>query len=134
MTTTCAPFFSENRQIYRDLFEPFTESGVYNPAVNVSENESEYIIEAEVPGVKEEEISINFKDNILKLSAKHSEEKRNKNEYLRYERRYGSFERSFKFPGNLESENISAKYENGILIVTAKKSEESKSKEIPISK
>jgi len=133
--TTLAPFFSGNRQICRDLFEPFQESSVFSPAVNVREKDSEYIIEAEIPGVKEEDIHINYKDNVLKLSAVTSQEsKPDSGEYHRFERRYGSYERSFKFPGSLNPENISAKYENGILIITAKKPEESKSKEIPISK
>jgi HSP20 family protein len=132
--TALAPFFTEN-QVCRDFFEPFKEGSVFSPAVNVKENDSQYVIEAEMPGVKDEEITINYKDNILKLSAKHSEDKKTDNvEYHRVERRYGSFERSFKFPGNLNAENISAKYENGVLIVTAVKSEDSKSKEIPITK
>lgn len=132
----CAPYLkdTDSLSLYKDFFKPFKKDSVYTPSVNVSESETEYTIEAEIPGVKEKDISLKFKDGVLSLSAKHEEEKQQEGkEYHKIERRYGSFERSFRFPNGINQDSVSAHYENGILNVTIKKPEETQAKDIQIT-
>jgi len=103
----------------------FNESNEVSNGIktDVKESEKEYILEAELPGFKKEDITLETKNDILTIKAR-KEEKEEKKEkgYLRRERRYGSFERSFTLDGINENE-IQAKYEDGILKVTLPKQE-----------
>ena len=76
-----------------------------------------FILEAELPGFQKEDIKLDLKDGILTISAQHSEnkdEKDDKGQYIRRERRYGSFTRSFDVTG-VDEEHITASYNNGVL-------------------
>ncbi len=82
-----------------------------------------YLLEADLPGFNKEDINLDLKDNVLTISAAHQEHKEEKDEkgsYLRRERRYGSFQRSFDVSG-IDESNISAAYENGVLKLTLPK-------------
>ncbi len=93
---------------------------------DVKENEREYIIEAEIPGAKKEDIKLDLRDDRLTILVERSEEtKEEKNNYIRRERRYGSTSRCFLVE-NVKNEDVSAKYENGILSIVLPKSEEKK--------
>ncbi|MCO6472523.1 MAG: Hsp20/alpha crystallin family protein, partial [Melioribacteraceae bacterium] len=80
--------------------------------------------EAEMPGVKKDEIKISIKDNVLTIEGekKFSEEKKEK-EYYRSERSYGAFKRSFTLPEDVDVENVKAKFEDGILSLSMNKIE-----------
>lgn len=101
----------------------FTNSGQMK--VDIKENEKSFLVEAEMPGAKKEEISLDVKDNVLTISVEKKDEVSEENEkYLRKERRYGSMTRSFALE-NIDEEKISAKFENGILsVLLPKKSPE----------
>ncbi len=76
-----------------------------------------YVLEAELPGFKKEDITLDLKDGILTISAEHSDSKEEKDErgsYIRRERRWGSFSRSFDVTG-IDEAAITAKYDNGVL-------------------
>ena len=76
-----------------------------------------YVLEAELPGFQKEDINLELKDGILTISAKHDDARETKDDqgaYIRRERRYGSFSRSFDVTG-IEEGAITAKYENGVL-------------------
>lgn len=90
---------------------------------NIEENDKEYILESEIPGVKKEDISLSVKDDYLtiKVETKNSKENKNKN-YLIKERGDVLMTRSF-YLANVDQDNIKAKYENGILTVTLGKVE-----------
>ena len=107
---------------------------VWSPAVDIAESEKGYEVEAELPGMKKDEIKISFKDDVLTLSGerKSEKEKNNKN-FHRIERSYGEFERCFHLPKNVKVSDIKADYKNGILTVNIPKSEEVKPKEIAIN-
>lgn len=102
--------------------------------VDIKEREEEYILEAELPGIKKEEIVLEAKDNILTISIEKDEKiDEEKENYIIKERRYGSMSRSFSID-NVNIEKIKAKFENGILSVTLPKleSKNNKSKKINI--
>ncbi len=74
-----------------------------------------YLVQAELPGFNKEEIHIDIKDNYLTVHAEHREEKEEKKEnYIRKERRYGSYERSFDI-SDVNADQIEAKYNDGVL-------------------
>jgi HSP20 family protein len=96
--------------------------------IDVKGNEKEYLIDAELPGFKKEEIALDFENGNLMISASRSEEKNDdKENYLHRERRVSSMQRSVHLP-NAKEEGITAKFENGILTVTAPKADSTPNK------
>ena len=82
-----------------------------------------FILEAELPGFKKEDIQLDLKDGILTISAQHSDENEEKgSSYIRRERRYGSFSRSFDVSG-IQEDHITAAYNNGVLELTLPKAQ-----------
>jgi len=95
---------------------------------DIRETENEYIIEAELPGFDKDNIEIELHDNRLTISAQKDEIKEEEEEnYIRRERRSGSFKRSF-YMDNIDPDKVDAKYENGILKITLGKKEPGKGK------
>ncbi|MBZ2175428.1 Hsp20/alpha crystallin family protein [Schnuerera sp. xch1] len=90
-------------------------SSYYPMKVDIKEVDNRYLLEAELPGIDKEEINIEIKDDVLTISVENKEEiKEERENYIRRERRYGSFRRSFCVEG-IDQDNIHAKFENGIL-------------------
>ena len=120
------PFERKNNDNLFDLFDDFfTKNSAALPdfRTDIKESGDNYILEAELPGFNKEDISLEVKDNVMTISAEHKVEKEEKDEkgnYLRRERRYGSFSRSFDVTG-VDEKNITAGYENGILTLTLPK-------------
>ena len=85
---------------------------------DVIDQDDNYLLQAELPGFKKEDINIDLKNDLLTISASHKEEKdeEEKNKYIRKERYYTSYSRSFRV-NNIEAEDIDASYSNGILEV-----------------
>lgn len=94
----------------------------FSPRIDISEDEKNIFVEAEIPGTKKEDLKITLQDNILTLKGekKRVEEKKDKN-YYRSERSYGSFSRSFTLPVEVDPDKIDAKFEDGILKVRMEK-------------
>ncbi len=93
---------------------------------DIKENDKEFIVEAEIPGVAKEDIKLDLRDDRLTIAVEQNQEsKEEKDNYIRKERRYGSFSRSF-YVENVKNEDVSAKYENGILTIVLPKSEPKK--------
>ncbi|HEX4079330.1 MAG TPA: Hsp20/alpha crystallin family protein [Rhizomicrobium sp.] len=94
------------------------ESGIINPIVDVSENDKGFEVKAELPGVDEKNIDVEYSDGILSLKAERSFEKEEKDEKKRYhlmERSYGTFMRRFRLPFDADPGKVEASFENGIL-------------------
>ena len=92
---------------------------------DIKENDHEFVIEAELPGYKKEDIHAEVKNGYLTISAerkKDTEEKNDENKYIRRERSYGSYRRTFSIEG-IKSNEITAKYKDGILTLTLPKVE-----------
>lgn len=104
------------------------------PAVNVEETADEVVLTAELPGMGEDDIELEMENNILTISGERTDE-REENPDRRYhlwERRFGSFQRSFTLPRTVDPEKIEARFQNGILHVHMPKLEEAKGRRIAI--
>lgn len=118
------------------VFAPSRE-GRWNPAVSVSEGKDELLLTAELPGLAEDDISIEYENNVLTISGEKTEERKEEDEdrnYHVYERSYGSFSRSFTLPRTVDGNGIVATFDNGVLTVTLPKVAEAKGRRISISK
>ncbi len=118
----------------RSLFEaePFWRRSVLSasaPAVDVAEKETSYEITAELPGMDEKNIELTVADDMLTIKGEKREEKEEKKkDYYISERRFGSFERSFRLPEGVEPEKIEAAFKKGVLTVTLPKTPEAQKK------
>jgi HSP20 family protein len=111
-----------------DLFDDFFSSPQYNDRckMDVKELDKEYVIEAEMPGIKKEDINIHYENDHLTVSVnqeENKEEKDEKDKYIHRERSVRSFERSI-FLEAVNPDQLKAKLEDGILTITAPKKEE----------
>ena len=114
-----------------------TNGGNWIPAVNVEETKDELILSAEFPGMNEDAISIELENNVLTLSGEKSEERTEGDEERRYhlwERRYGSFQRSFTLPRTVNADEIRAEFDRGVLRIRLPKVAQAKSRKIEIRK
>jgi HSP20 family protein len=109
------------------------ERGIWTPAVDIHETDDGYVLRADLPGIKKEEIQIDLKDNTLLVKGeKKFEEKASKDNYIRTERAYGTFVRSFSLPDNVDTGKIKASYKDGVLELVLPKKEEAKPKQIKV--
>lgn len=105
----------------------------FTPAVDIYETDESIVVKAEIPGVEKGDVKIEVKDNELLLKGEKRVEKDVKDEnYHRIERVYGSFQRSFSLPQNVDKDKIKASFKNGVLEIKLPKKEEAKPKEIKI--
>ena len=103
-----------------------------SPAADIAENENEYNIKLDMPGVKRENISITLSEGKLEIEGKFSEEL-NSAEVLKYrEFSGGDYYRGFTLGADIEPNGVTAKYENGVLFVSMKKREEVKPRKIEL--
>lgn len=90
----------------------------WSPSVDISENDKEYVVKAELPEVKKEDIKVNVEDGTLCISGERKVEKEEKGtKFHRVERAYGRFERSFSLPDEADADKITSEYKDGILTV-----------------
>ena len=127
-----------------NLFENFAEgvtttgkdqlmAGTFVPPVNVYEDEHTVVLKLEVPGVSEEDLNIEWENNVLTVKGERKFEKEEKEEnFHRIERRYGSFARTFRLPNTVEGDKAEAFYDKGVLKVTVPKRVEAKPKQIKV--
>ncbi|MCG8466628.1 MAG: Hsp20/alpha crystallin family protein [Gemmatimonadetes bacterium] len=134
------PFDGFQHRLGRFFDEPFgfadAESFTWTPTVDVEENEKELTLTAEMPGMDEADVDIEIEDDVLTLSGEKKEERESEGsngENLRiWERRYGSFSRSFALPKSVAADKIKAEFANGILTVRMPKTAQAKGRRIPI--
>ena len=101
------------------------------PAVDIYETEQELVVKADLPEVDPKDLDIRVENNILTIRGERKFEKKvNEDNYLRVERAYGSFSRSFSLANTVNSEAIKADYQNGVLTLMIPKREEAKPKQI----
>lgn len=105
----------------------------WSPLVDITEDDKEYVVKAEIPEMKKEDIKINVHDDVLTISGERKYEKEEKGKkYHRVERAYGSFMRSFTLPEEADGTKVSAEYKDGVLKVHLPKSEKAKPKAIEV--
>jgi HSP20 family protein len=105
----------------------------WSPLVDITEDDKEYVIKAELPEVKKEDVKLTVQDNVLSIAGERKYEKEEKGKkYHRVERSYGSFMRSFTVPEDSDGTKVSAEYKEGLLIVHLPKAEKAKPKSIEV--
>src|SRR4029077_10287472 len=106
----------------------------WSPAVDIYETENELVVKADLPDVAEKDIDVRVENNLLTIRGERKFEKSVSEEnFLRVERTYGSFSRSFSLPNTVNAEAIGAEYKNGVLTVTLPKREESKPRQVKVT-
>jgi len=117
----------------RIVDEPLFATTNHFPRVDVREEEGQYVLEADLPGLTEKDIDVKVDGNLLSISSSKKEEKENKKDgYLIKERKAYSFSRSFTLPDDVGRENIEAHFKNGLLTLTLTKNPEAKPKTIDV--
>lgn len=122
------PMWPEMDRLFDDFFSnvgltPFNEEWrEFSPSVDISENDKEIKVSAELPGLDEEDIQVSLDRDLLTISGEKKEEKEDKRQnYYRLERSYGSFRRSLRLPAEVEADKIEATFKNGVLKITLPK-------------
>lgn len=144
-----AALHREMNQLFEDFFGDFgagltapgwsglrSRSDALSIHVDVAEDENEVRITADVPGMEEKDIEVEFSNNFLTIRGeKRDERKEKKADYHLVERSYGSFQRTLALPDGLEEDKAKARFKNGVLTITLPKSAEYRAerKQIPIS-
>jgi len=104
------------------------------PAVDIHETEQELVMRADLPGIDEKDLDVRVENNMLTVRGERKFEKNvSEDNYLRVERSFGTFSRSFSLPNTVNTEAIKAEYKHGVLTVTLPKREESKPRQVKIA-
>jgi len=118
---------------YDSLFNEFfnnSYSSVLSPSANIKETDEAYAIELAIPGFTKDNFKIEVRDRVLEVSSvSESENEEKKENYIRKEFSYSSFNRTFRLPRTVDVDKIAATYENGVLTLDLPKKEEAKVKE-----
>jgi HSP20 family protein len=111
-----------------------TALSTWAPSVDIHETPDALVLEADLPGVDGKDLDVRVENNMLTIRGKRKfESKEEKDDYLRLERAFGSFSRSFSLPHTVDMENIQAEYKNGVLTVRLPKREEAKPKQVKVA-
>lgn len=103
------------------------------PLVDITEDDREYVITAELPEVKKEDVKVTMENGVLTITGERKFEKEEKNKkWHRVERAYGSFARSFALPDNGDAAKVNAEFKEGVLKVRVAKSESARPKQIEV--
>jgi HSP20 family protein len=136
----------DNRELawdpFRALFrwDPFTEARglrneFFSPHFDVKENKDGFTFSADLPGVKESDLEISVTGNVLAISGKREDQRREEgDQYYRAERSYGQFSRSFLLPDGTDTSNVQADLKDGVLTVQVAKRPEVQPRRIPVGK
>ena len=106
----------------------------WTPSVDVSETDKAYVIKAEIPEVKKEDVKVTIDDGMLTIQGERKMEKEEKGKkFHRIERSYGSFVRSFRLPDGVDESKVKAEFKDGMINVTLPKSEKAKKKAVEVA-
>ena len=118
---------------YRPMNKEALTVADWVPAVNISEDDKEYVIKAELPEVDKKDVKIGVEDGVLSIQGERTKEKEEKGKkFHRIESSYGSFFRSFTLPENVAEDKLTADFKDGILFVHLPKTEKPKPKAIEV--
>jgi HSP20 family protein len=121
------------RRLFEEPFDFVTAPITFTPPVEVREFDNEFIVTAELPGMKKDEVDIEYENGVLFIRGEKVEETREeKRNLLVWERQYGAFQRSFMLPNTIDQEKIKAEFQDGILKIVLPKAEYAKGKKIQI--
>jgi HSP20 family protein len=124
-------------RVFNELVERASQESnltTWAPAVDIFENEHELVVKADLPDVDPKALDIRVENNLLTIRGERKfEKKSSEGNYLRVERSYGAFARSFSLANTVNSEAIKADYQNGVLTLSIPKREEAKPKQIKVT-
>ncbi|MGH2949406.1 MAG: Hsp20/alpha crystallin family protein [Solirubrobacteraceae bacterium] len=131
---------SEMNRLFNTVFDspaPAGNGGAmrrWMPAMDLVETEDNFVLRADLPGMAEDDVKIEFEDGTLTVSGERKAEHETKNEgYYRVERAFGSFSRSLTLPKGIDPEAVTARFDRGVLEVSIPKPEERKPRRIEIA-
>lgn len=127
-----------NRLFSTNLTRSFDDQGIgrgaWAPSVDIYENKDQIVLEAELPGMNQEDFDLSIENNVITLRGERKFDKTEETDnYHRVERSYGAFTRSFTLPQTVSPEGATAEYNNGVLRVTLPKREDTKARRIQVS-
>src|SRR5215212_8301996 len=127
------PFSGDLHRLFNTLFEDSSVAQRWVPSMDLVESDDHFLLKADLPGLAEEDVNIEVRDNALTISGerKAEHEKRERGWY-RVERAFGSFSRSLSLPEGVDADAITAGFDNGVLTVTIPKPEQRKPRRIQI--
>ncbi len=115
-----------------DIDEEY-DNAVWMPLTDISEDNDNFYLKADLPGIKKEDVKISYTDGAISISGERSQEKETKEKkFHRIERSYGKYYRSFNVPTEIKEDKIKAEFKDGQLTITIPKADEVKPKEIDI--
>jgi HSP20 family protein len=117
---------------FGSFFRPLGSLSRWTPAVDVYQDKDQFIVQAELPGLKKEEIEISLHDDTLTIAGERKAPATT-DQGFRTERFYGKFQRSLNLPALVDAEKVKANYKDGILTIVLPKAEEAKPKQIEVS-
>ena len=128
-------------QIMNDLNRSFSDGAAksstpsqWSPVVDIVETPTAFTLEADLPGLKREDFNLEVIGNTLTIKGERKNPAASENtQYRRSERRYGAFERTFRFAENVDAANVAAKFEDGVLRVTLPKPEQARPRKVEVS-
>jgi HSP20 family protein len=116
-----------------EIFGERTRMGQLVPAVDVTESEEEYLVSADVPGVKKDDLTVEIEGGSLRIRGERKSEREETKDKARHlERSYGAFSRAFTLPADADSEKVEASFEDGVLKVRIAKRPEAKAQQVAI--
>jgi len=124
----------DSSSITGELFSK--ENPEWKPACDITEDDNEYLVTADLPEVKKDEVKVNIDNGVISISGERkteSEKKDKKKKYHRIERSYGSYQRSFRLPENVKEDEVQAEFNDGVLRVHLPKNGSQVQKNIQIN-
>ncbi len=133
LTNRLSSFFGRTPTSLEGQHEESLTLTEWTPVVDISEDDKQYLIKAELPEIKREEVSVKVENGVLTLSGERKMEKEEKGKkYHRIERAYGSFTRSFTLPDDADGNKVTAHFKDGVLQVCVPKNERARPKAIEV--
>jgi HSP20 family protein len=120
-------------RMFGSLFNGEPQAAAWAPNVDIFQNGSDVVVQAELPGLKREGIHVTFEENVLTVEGdRQLETGVSREQYNRRERPYGAFRRSLTLPSSLDSARAQASYQDGVLTITLPQREDAKPREIQV--
>src|SRR4051794_5887784 len=128
------PFSTDFSRLFNTLWEAPSASRHWVPEMDLVETDDHYLLRADLPGMKQEDVAIEFNDGTLTISGerKHEYERKEKG-FFRLERSFGKFSRSLTLPDGVDPDKISAEFHEGVLDVKVPKPEARKPRRIEVA-
>ena len=133
------PVQSEINRLFNTFFDTATPvagrvARQWTPALDIVENDGEYVVRADLPGMDDDDVDVEVKDGVLRITGERkSENEERKDGYTRIERSFGSFARSLTLPEGVDPESVKASFEKGVLEIHVPKPEAPKTHTVEIT-